>query len=1354
MSGLPPLARAGAAPRRLVAVVLAVVALALLCRAPALSGGFVNYDDPQVREEAAAKGPLAILTEPFYFAWKPVYGLAMRLDHALFGDAAFGWHLLPWLLFAVAAGLAALLVHAWTGNVLLAAAAAALLAAHPVHTESVAWVAGTKDALSLVLVLLAHLAHRRCRARNPGSVPLLAPLLFALGGLAKGTVWTWVGVVAIDEALARPRVPGAWRRLLPWGLVAVAGVVTDAWISRVAGPGSVAHDATTLELAAAMAAVHARYLASLVWPARLSVDYPVDPAGSWASPWSIAGLLLALLAVAGLVRGVLRKDRTLAIASGLWILGLAPVNNLWPTTSVLRADRYLLVPAVGVYLLAAAALLRLSTAGRVALVAVVVLLAALSARRATVWADSGTLWTSAIEAQPATAVARVNRGTFFAERGRWAEAERDAEAGARAAVALRRPELELRARLLRATALVALPGRVEEALAEANAALALARDVTRTPWVRGDPAEVRGAAHAARGQALETRARAASDARAASEDFAAARAAYAEAVAADPGSFDGWRNLGNLLVVGGEAGLEEGARALRKAAALRPDDADTAAFLVRVLYRQGKPAEAHRLYEETSRRLGAPRVLRKAYARLTSEVGEAEEAERLRAALLAEDGADGETRALLAAHRRRRGTERLAEARTSGDLEKARAAVEAFDGAVEAFPDDVEAHVGAGDALLLLSRFADARDRYGLARRAAPDQRWLRSLEARAGALAAAWMSHLGRSEDAARAFATVVRLSPPRVDLGYQALEAEIGWLVPAANAIEAPGEGGLERALGVACLEGAALLVGGDEDGARDVLARGAALLGAPPPVDSALGRLHDACHLLLGVVRGRRADVAGARNELEPVARRRPGDPVVAFHLLLLDRLEATARRRIAEGAADAEGLAAATAKVEVVSLAADALSKSGPPWPGPGLLASETDNERGDFVAALQRLAALSERFPDAASVPRGVAAIYQAQSLRGGDRTTLLGEAQRALMKAKALDPRDPRTALDMSQLYRISGHLDAALVHAMSAASVEPIPGPASRALAAILVEKGRQALEARDAAWALSLAASAAKADPGAAGPHLLEGDAWTATQDLDRALAAFRAARDRDPVGAETAHALAECHRRRGGVYFLWRQKYPRPRGKDGAPPDPAALAEWEAKNLLAMRQAVAEFEEVLRIEPDHPEAEVVRGHVERLKALDPEAVAKSAAEARTAYEAGEASRRDGRLVEALERYREAVRRWPEHFPAWMRIAETSVALGDAHDVEGLRAVERLRDLDPERQYPEPELYSGEIWHRQWKAESSRPGREAAAAEAAARARRSLERFLESADPASTRGAAQIARARRLLDALPEPR
>ena len=92
---------------------------------------------------------------------------------------------------------------------------------------------------------------------------------------------------------ARPRVPGAWRRLLPWGLVAVAGVVTDAWVGRVAGPGSVEHDATTLELAAAMAGVHARYLASLVWPARLSVDYPVDPAGSWASPWPIGSVVPA-----------------------------------------------------------------------------------------------------------------------------------------------------------------------------------------------------------------------------------------------------------------------------------------------------------------------------------------------------------------------------------------------------------------------------------------------------------------------------------------------------------------------------------------------------------------------------------------------------------------------------------------------------------------------------------------------------------------------------------------------------------------------------------------------------------------------------------------------------------------------------------------------------------------------------------------------------------------------------------------------------------------------------------------------------------------------------------------------------
>ncbi len=334
---------------------------------------------------------------------------------------------------------------------------------------------------------------------------------------------------------------------------------------------------------------------------------------------------------------------------------------------------------------------------------------------------------------------------------------------------------------------------------------------------------------------------------------------------------------------------------------------------------------------------------------------------------------------------------------------------------------------------------------------------------------------------------------------------------------------------------LEGAALLVGGDEDGANRALTAALSSVGASPAPGSRIEKVVDAALLLRSIVRSRRADVTGARADIAPILARRPREILVAHHLLELDRIEAVARRRIAEGVGDAAGLEAARAALRELRGRASAQAAAEAPWPGPALTAAELDIEQGEYLDALKRLATAADRFPEDPSVHRGRAAIYQAQMLRGGSRGPLLQQAQTALLRAKELDPRDPRTSLDLSQLYRLAGDLETAARYALLASSYEPIPGSASRALAAILVEQGRKALEARELEKATGLAGNASVADPRGAAPHVLEGDVWLERQELDKALACYRRARELEPASAEAIHALAECHRRRGGAYFL---------------------------------------------------------------------------------------------------------------------------------------------------------------------------------------------------------------------------
>lgn len=1335
-----------------------VFAVALLARSPGFSNGFVNYDDPEVRADVAGKGPLDFLTGPTYYAYKPVYGLSLWLDRVLFGDSPLGGHVVNGLLFALSVALAALVLHALLRRPFVAVGAALLLATHPVHTENVAWVAERKDVLSLALVLLAHLAYRRRRAEAPGGVSLLAPVLLLLGGLAKGTVWTYAGVIALDEMLSGAlggragvaRAPGALRRLLPVLVVAVGGVALDAWFGAAYGPGAVEHPASLVELAAAAASVHARYVLSLVWPAGLSVDYPVDPAGSWASPASLVGAALLVAALAGLFVGIVRRRPLLAIACGLWVAGLAPVNDLWPKTSILRADRYLLIPAIGLYALVAAGIARLGRAREVALAAVVVALGVLAAGRAKVFASSDALWTDAIAKEPTSALAFVNRAADAAERGDPARAERDAAEGARLALAAKRPELALRARLIRSLVLLQLAAkapdraaeRMDGALAEAKAAVALADVVERTPWLKGDPRELRADAFSAVGRALETRGRAATDAKSSGEDLTAAVAAYRRAVEVDPRSFEAWTNLGNLLAsTGAEARLAEAADALARALALKPDHEPTVLQRLTVLYKLHRDAEAKALFDEASARFGASRALRRLSAKLEAETAsDPDGADRKLAELWRSDRSDVETATLLHALRTARALEAIGRARTTRAKAEVDAAVLAYDGVLEVAPRDADAQIGAGDALFLGGRFAAAKERYERAFALAPDSAWIKNLVARAALLEALELAHAGREDDAAAVLAKVVRAAPPRLDLGFATLDAEVARLAPAADVVLGA-VGGPDATIARALLVGAALFVGGDEGAAEAAFRRGSSILGSAPPAGSRLEALDDMSRILRAVVRGRGADLAGARADLESVRARHPDDALVVHHLLLLGRLEASARGQIAAAAQDAEGVAAAKAKEEEVLAAAERLADSNPPWPGPGLLAAEMRIQRGDFLAALKRLGPLAERFPLDTAVRRGVAAIYQAQMLEGGDRTMLLGQAREALTRAKQIDPRDPRTALDTSQLYRLAGDLETAARNALRAASVEPIPGPAARALCAIEVERGRKALENHELEKAADFAASAKKADASSAAPWVLEGDVAVTRSDLAKALVAFLRAREIDPTSVEAVRALADCRRRRGGAYFAWKIGHPRPRERDGAAPDPKAVEEWDRLNALALAQAIKEYEASLRLEPDGPDADAARERIEQLRRQDPAHRRQSLEQAKKDFAAGEAERLAEHFVAASAKYREAVEAWSDFLPGWMRIAEMAVVIGSERDVEGLRAVDVLRDLDARRQYPEPDLYAGEIWARR-----ARAGGEGAA-DAARRAKASLARFLERARGLGAPQATNVLRAEKLL-------
>ena len=307
------LARPGAPWWLLPALLLAV----LVAYQPAWRGGLLWDDDRHVTAASlqTAEGLVRIWTElgatqQYY----PVAHSAFWLQHAVWGDDTFGYHLVNITLH----GLSAFLLAVVLGRLRVPGAplAALAFALHPVHVESVAWISELKNTLSGTFYLLSALAYLRFdRTRSWKAYAAAAALfLFALG--SKTVTATLPAALLVVFWWQRGRLD--WRRdvwpLIPFlGVGLSAGVIT-AWVERVyIGAEGASFDLTWIERGLVAGRALWFYVGTLVWPAGLMFTYPrwdVSQGDAWQYLFPIAAL-----AALGFFWGIRHRTRApLAVA--------------------------------------------------------------------------------------------------------------------------------------------------------------------------------------------------------------------------------------------------------------------------------------------------------------------------------------------------------------------------------------------------------------------------------------------------------------------------------------------------------------------------------------------------------------------------------------------------------------------------------------------------------------------------------------------------------------------------------------------------------------------------------------------------------------------------------------------------------------------------------------------------------------------------------------------------------------------------------------------------------------------------------------------------------------------------------
>jgi tetratricopeptide (TPR) repeat protein len=376
------------------------------------------------------------------------------LDCEIYGLNPLGHHITNLLIHIAASLLLFLLLSKMTVAIWPSAFVAAVFALHPVHVESVAWLAERKDVLSGLFWMLTMLAYIRYAERPNFKRYVLVLLAFVMGLMAKPMVVTLpLVLVLLDwwplDRLARFRnnaAAAAKKRQKPsvsypkttfrhlvgekvplFGMSALSCVMT--LIAQRSGEVVIALEKVTLEHRVAnMFVSYISYIGKTIWPSRLTVFYP-HPRINFSDPIVVIYTLLFVMVSA--ISIYIGRRRKYAVVGWLWYVGtLVPVIGLVQVGVQAMANRYMYIPMVGLLIIVAWAVkdlvdnrpgLRVITA----VLALSSLVAAVVVTQTQVgyWRNNLTLFGYALKVTENNDLAESNYALALVDEGRLDEAE-------------------------------------------------------------------------------------------------------------------------------------------------------------------------------------------------------------------------------------------------------------------------------------------------------------------------------------------------------------------------------------------------------------------------------------------------------------------------------------------------------------------------------------------------------------------------------------------------------------------------------------------------------------------------------------------------------------------------------------------------------------------------------------------------------------------------------------------------------------------------------------------------------------------------------------------------------------------
>jgi tetratricopeptide (TPR) repeat protein len=426
-------------------IIFGLVALTLIVYWPVGRFDFINYDDPKyITDNPEVVDGLT--WDSFKQSFRSTQGgyrhpltwWSHLLDVSLFGlNNPGGHHNTSLILHTVNVVLLWWVLLRLTGAAWPSAWVAAILAVHPTHLESVAWISERKDTLSLLFLLLTVWAYQRYTEKPGIGRYAVVALGFVAALMAKPIMVTLpVALLLLDLWPLRRIRPGAGagralgrcllEKLPLLVLSALSAVITITDSRSLESFATLERFPLDVRLQTSILG-YARYLGLLLWPTKLAIFYPYPSAG-WPMTWVIGSAVLLVAITAACLWQVKRRPYLLA-GWLFFVLMLSPVIGLLPSGDASLADRYTYVSSIGICF--ALAWLARDLGRRVGAravvgglgVATVVACAAVSMAGVWHWRDSLSIMSRALAVTEENWTAHTNYATALMAAGRASEAE-------------------------------------------------------------------------------------------------------------------------------------------------------------------------------------------------------------------------------------------------------------------------------------------------------------------------------------------------------------------------------------------------------------------------------------------------------------------------------------------------------------------------------------------------------------------------------------------------------------------------------------------------------------------------------------------------------------------------------------------------------------------------------------------------------------------------------------------------------------------------------------------------------------------------------------------------------------------